>query len=58
MISAPASANASVMASPMPRVPPVTMATSPARENMEGVGEAILSESRADSRDLSFKDLR
>jgi hypothetical protein len=37
MMSAPASARASAIAWPIPRVPPVTMAVLPAREKRDGM---------------------
>ena len=44
MISAPASARAMAMAAPMPRVPPVTTAVLPSKENIDGKerGDAML----------------
>ncbi len=41
-ISAPASAKASAMACPIPRVPPVTMAVCPSRENIDGSAEVVM----------------
>ena len=41
-ISAPASAKASAMACPIPRVPPVIRAVCPSRENIEGNAEAFI----------------